>query len=165
MAFDAFLKISNIPGESTDERHSDWINILCFSHAINQPTGTAPNSSAARIAQRAEHQAFVVVKALDKSSPKLAAACCSGERISEVILALCQAGGKKTQFMEYKMTDVTVSSVCPKGDVHGKDSLPLEEVAFRYLKIEWAYTVIDSATGMPQGDVKSYWDLVIDSGG
>ena len=25
MAFDAFLKIDGIPGESTDDKHKDWI--------------------------------------------------------------------------------------------------------------------------------------------
>ena len=27
MAFDAFLKIDGIPGESSDEKHADWIEI------------------------------------------------------------------------------------------------------------------------------------------
>ena len=30
MAFDAFLKIDGIPGESTDDKHKDWIEILSF---------------------------------------------------------------------------------------------------------------------------------------
>ena len=28
MAFDAFLKVDGIPGESTDDKHKDWIEIL-----------------------------------------------------------------------------------------------------------------------------------------
>ncbi len=27
MAFDAFIKIGDIPGESTDDKHKDWIQI------------------------------------------------------------------------------------------------------------------------------------------
>jgi len=27
-AYDAFLKIDGIPGESTDDKHKDWIEIL-----------------------------------------------------------------------------------------------------------------------------------------
>ncbi|WP_353327541.1 type VI secretion system tube protein Hcp, partial [Chitiniphilus shinanonensis] len=27
MAFDAFIKIDGIPGESTDDKHKDWIEI------------------------------------------------------------------------------------------------------------------------------------------
>jgi bacteriocin-like protein len=31
-AYDAFLKIDGIPGESTDDKHKDWIEILSFNH-------------------------------------------------------------------------------------------------------------------------------------
>jgi type VI secretion system secreted protein Hcp len=165
MAFDAFLKIPTIPGESTDEKHIDWINILFFSHGVSQPAGGTLGNGGARPAQRAGHQEFAVVKALDKASPKLAVACCSGERISNIVLELCQAGGNKTKYMEYKMTDVTIASVCPKGATQGKETVPLEEVTFSYHKIEWAYTVVDHMTGMPKGEVKAYWDLVTDTGG
>ena len=27
MAFDAFIKIDGIPGESTDEKHKEWIEV------------------------------------------------------------------------------------------------------------------------------------------
>ena len=30
MAFDGFIKIDGIPGESTDDKHKDWIEILSF---------------------------------------------------------------------------------------------------------------------------------------
>ena len=32
-AYDAFLKIDGIPGESTDDKHKDWIEILSFNHS------------------------------------------------------------------------------------------------------------------------------------
>ena len=38
MAFDAFLKIDGIPGESTDSKHKDWIEVLSYSTGITQPT-------------------------------------------------------------------------------------------------------------------------------
>ena len=31
MAFDAFIKLDGIPGESSDDKHKDWIEILSFS--------------------------------------------------------------------------------------------------------------------------------------
>ena len=32
-AYDAFLKIDGIAGESTDDKHKDWIEILSFNHS------------------------------------------------------------------------------------------------------------------------------------
>ena len=42
MAFDAFIKIDGIPGESTDDKHKDWMEISTFSWGASQPaSGTA----------------------------------------------------------------------------------------------------------------------------
>ena len=35
MAFDAFLKIDGIPGESTDDKHKDWIEVLSFDFGMD----------------------------------------------------------------------------------------------------------------------------------
>ena len=158
MAFDAFLKISTIPGESTDDKHKDWIEILSYSHSLRQPNSGSVSAGGARSAERVDHADFTIVKALDKASPKLALSCCRGEHIPEVTLALCRATGDKAKYMEYKMSDVIVSSTRPGGAAKGGDSLPLEEVSFSYSKIEWTYTATDAA-GKSKGDVKANWDL------
>lgn len=31
MAFDVFIKIDGIPGESSDDKHKEWIEVLGFS--------------------------------------------------------------------------------------------------------------------------------------
>ena len=36
MAFDAFIKIDGIDGESTDEKHSDWIEVIKFGPGVKQ---------------------------------------------------------------------------------------------------------------------------------
>lgn len=165
MAFDAFLKISTVPGESTDEKHKDWIEVLSYSWGVSQPSAGARSSGGAASAERSNHQDFSIVKTIDKSSAKLVLACCKGEHIPEVKLELCRATGDKTKYMEYLMKDVLVGSVRPGGAAHGGEALPLEEVSFNYGKIELTYTETDHGTGKPKGDVKSHWDLKANTGG
>lgn len=165
MPFDAFLKISTIPGESTDDKHKDWIEILSFSHGLSQLSGGSHSSGGARTAQRTDHADFSIVKTLDKASPKLNLACCNGEHIPEVSVELCRANGDKQKYMVYKMYDVIVSSVRPGGSAKSGDALPLEEVSFNYGKIEWVYTTTDHKSGKAAGDVKAHWDLVGNKGG
>lgn len=164
MAFDAFLKIDGIPGESTDDKHKDWIEVLSYQHGISQPATASASSGGARSAERCNHQDFTIVKALDKASPKIALYCCNGTHIKEVKLELCRAAGDKQKYMEYKMTDVIISAVRPTGTAKGGETLPLEEVSFNYGKIEWIYTETDHATGKPKGDVKAQWDLIANKG-
>ena len=165
MAFDCFLKIEGVPGESTDDKHSDWIELLSFSHGVSQTSSGAASSGGGRSAERCDHQDFSVVKTLDKASPKLNLFCCNGKHISTVTVELCRAAEDKQKYMEYKMSDVIVTSVRPGGSAQGGEALPLEEVNFNYGKIEWTYTETDHKTGQPKGDVASNWDLTANKGG
>ena len=164
MAFDCFLQIDGIQGESTDDAHTDWIELLSYSHGVSQPGGGARSTAGAGAPGRCEHSDFSVVKALDKASPKLALFCCSGKHIDKVTIELCRATGDKQKYMEYAMENVVISSVRPGGSAQGGDSLPLEEVTFNYGKIEWVYTETDHATGKKKGDVKASWDLTTNKG-
>ena len=165
MPFDAFLQIEGVPGESTDENHSDWIEILSYSHGVSQPGSGSVSSGGARRAARSEHLDFSIVKALDKATPKLNLYCCDGTHVPEVKIELCQATGTKQKYMEYKMSDVLVSSVRPGGSSQGGDNLPLEEITFNYGKVEWTYTETDLMTGEPIGDISTHWDLRLNTGG
>jgi type VI secretion system secreted protein Hcp len=164
MAFDAFLKIEGIPGESTDDKHKDWIEILSYSHGLSQAASGSRSSGGSATAERCNHQDVSIVKTLDKASPKLALFCCNGSHIKEVIIELCRAGGDKQKYMEYKLSDVIISSVRPGGSAQGGETLPLEEVSFNYGKIEWTYTEMDKSSGKPKGNVKSNWDLKANKG-
>ncbi len=165
LGYDMFLEIDGVPGESTDDKHKEWIEILSFSHGVSQPGAGSLSTGGARTAERADHQDFSITKTLDKASPKLMLACNNGEHVGEVILVLRRAEGEKQQFMEYKLTDVIVSSVSVVGPAGEEILLPLEEVTFAYGRIEWTYTETDPVTGEPKGDIKAYWDLVANKGG
>ncbi len=93
MAFDCFLKIEEIPGESTDEGHKEWIELLSFSHGVSQTSSGAVSSGGSLSAERCDHQDFSIVKTLDKASPKLNIFCCNGKEVDKVSVELCRAGG------------------------------------------------------------------------
>lgn len=158
MAFDAFLKIDGVDGESSDDGHKNWIEILSFHHGVSQPASGSRSSGGAASSERANHQDFSVVKAVDKSSPLLFLHCCNGKHVKEVKLELCRAADKKTKYLEYKLSDVIVSSVRPGGSSQGSETLPLEEITFNYGKIEVLYTATDQKTGAAGGNVKAGWD-------
>jgi type VI secretion system secreted protein Hcp len=159
MAFDAFLKIDGIPGESTDDKHKDWIEILSYSMGVTQPTSGSASTGGGATSERAHFTDFSIVKALDKASPKIALACADGTHIKEATVELCRAGGDKVKYMEYKMANCIISSFRPGGSAHGGETLPLEEVSFNYGKIEWTYTQQKRADGSGGGQVAAGWNL------
>ena len=162
MAKDMYLKISTIPGQSRDEAHKDWIEILSFSHGLSQSGTGAVSSGGARTAERCDHQDFSIAKMLDKATPPLALACSNGEHIPEVKIEICRASTDKGVYMEYVLTDVIVSSVSYSGSDGG--GLPMENITFNYAKIKWTFTEYDDQ-GKKGGAIVKFWDLNSNVGG
>ena len=155
-AFDAFIKINGIEGEVAEFGHEGEILVESFSWGMSQ---TSAGHLGGGGAGKVNFNDFSIVKALDKASPKLALACASGQHITEVTLTLYRAGGETRQkYMEYKMTDVFITSVNQGGNANGDVDKPLENVSFSYGKVEWKYTQ-QRADGGPGGTTQTGWDL------
>jgi len=163
MAFNAFLKIKDIPGECTDEKHKDWIEILSFSHGVSQPASGSVSGTGGLSGGRADHADFTISKLLDKASPKLALFCCNGGHIGEVTVEICRATGEQSKFMEYKLTDTMIRNVSVSGSKGGEDR-PSEALSFAYSKIDWSYSDFDSK-GKQKTNVIHKWDLTANKGG
>jgi type VI secretion system secreted protein Hcp len=158
MAFDAFIKIDGVPGESTDDKHKDWIELIGYAHGISQPASSTVSTAGGATAGRVNMQDFSITKFLDKASPKLAELCCTGKHIKDVTIELCRAGGDKLKYMEIKMEEVIIASVGANGAPKG-ENFPTETVGFNFGKIKWTYTQQKRADGSGGGNVTGGWDL------
>ena len=136
MAFDAFLKINGVPGESTDDKHKDWIEVLSFNFGISR---VGEKERGRPRGGRADLSDFTIVHKVDKASPLLFEACCSGERLPEVMFTVSRAGKDSFDYLKIGMTDVLISGVQPAGSSGGND-IPLEQVNLNFQKIELEYT-------------------------
>ena len=145
-------------GESTDDKHTDWIEILDYNTGVSQTASASASSGGGVSAERADFQDFVITKALDKASPKLSVFCADGSHIPEITLELCRAGGDKMKYMEYKMTNVMITSVSCGGS-SSAETLPTEQVTFNFGKMQWTYTHQKRADGSGGGNVAAGWDL------
>ncbi len=163
MAFDAFMQIDGIEGDSTDAEHSGWIEVQSFHHSISQPVGGSRSSGGAATAGRVEHQDFTVTKELDKATVLLYLQCCKGTHIPSVQIELCRAGDNPKPFMRYKLSHVLISNISPSGVPGSK--MPSENVSFNYGKIEWEYLQTDPRSADDSGSTPAYWDTVQNKGG
>jgi type VI secretion system secreted protein Hcp len=155
MAFNAFLKIDGIEGESTDSKHKDWIEVLALGWGVDNPQ-TGAFTAGGGGSSRASFHDLAITKATDKASPKLMLACASGQHLKQVVLEVCRTGKGKQPFLQYTLTDALVTSLRLSGD-QGK-ARPLEDVGFTYAKIECKYTRLDS-TGKPVETIDAGWDI------
>lgn len=148
-ANDIFLKITGIDGESTDDRHPAWIEVLSFSMGMSH------------IWSGGSDQLFmediVLVKIVDKASPKLMEKCATSELISSVVIDFSFSTGDKVTYYKYELEDVLVSSFYCSGD--SNDYKPTETVTLSFEWIKVTYTEFDITTGSPKGNVEFTWDL------
>ena len=156
--FDAFLKVDGLEGESSDAKHKGEFEVLSFNWGVSQAITGTTSSSGTFTGQRVDMSPLVIVKQFDKGSPKAAQACAAGDHFASAVLTLCRAGGDKQPYMEYKMSDVLISSVQVGGAGQGEGGVPTESWSLHYAKIEMAYTQI-SIQGKPAGKVAAGWDL------
>ena len=119
-----YMKIADVKGESRDARHQDWIEIESYSPRLNLPSQGTPRT-------RSTPGQITVVKQTDKSSPNLLRYASTGKHIPTAVLECRKAGGDKQEYLQYKLIDVRVSSVEPRG--------VMEEVSFTYGKVQWRY--------------------------
>ncbi|MCP3928521.1 MAG: type VI secretion system tube protein Hcp [Bacteroidetes bacterium] len=154
MAFDGFIKIDGIDGESTDDKHAEWIEILSCDVKVSQKVSDTVSSAGGASAERADFSDFSFVKQVDSASPRLVLACADGTHIDKIVIEFCRAGTDKIKFMEYKLSNCIISEV----SMVAQGDFPVEKVNINYGKIEWSYTQQKRAGGGAAGNVAGGWD-------
>jgi type VI secretion system secreted protein Hcp len=157
MAIDVYLQIDGIKGESTDDRHKDWIECKSVSFGVEQPKSATASTGGGHTAERCEHQDIVFSKLADLSSPILLQTCSAGRTIPKARIEFMRADaqGERVKYFEIEIENVLIGAVSPS--VHEGDILT-EEVALKFSKIKWRYTQ-QKITGGAGGNTSGGWDL------
>ncbi len=164
---DGFCKIDGVDGPSTAKGHEGWLEILRFEHQLSQAT-TARSASGAGPTERVNIADFKILKALDKTSPKLYLLCCKGEVIPTVTVELARAVGNQETYMQWVFSDVVISGVSPQGggststDSDEGEAFPTEYVTFNASAVDWSYTPFKK-DGSKDAAIMSGWDLTLNA--
>jgi type VI secretion system secreted protein Hcp len=157
MAIDVYLQIDGIKGESTDDRHKDWIECKSVSWGVEQPRSATSSTGGGHTAERCEHRDIVITKLADLASPILLQTCAAGRTIPKAKLEFMRADaqGERVKYFEIELDNVLIGAVSPA--VNEGDILT-EEVGFKFSKVRWKYTQQRIAGGIG-GNTSGGWDL------
>ena len=102
MAYDAFLKLDGMDGESTDDKYKGWVEVQSFSMGITHLTtiGSATGGAGSGRTTVGELQ---IQKVVDKSSAVLFQKCATGEHFAKGKLVARKAGGTQMEYLIYSM--------------------------------------------------------------
>ena len=157
MAFEGYLKIDGIPGECTDDKHKDWIEILSYQMGLGQASSASHSTAGGSAAGKVRFEDMTFTHFLDKASPKLFEACAKGTHIKDATLELCRAGGDKFKYLEIKLENVLVSSLSSTRDPSGDFDFPIETIVLNYGKMKMTYYK-QGEKGAGAGQVAFGWD-------
>lgn len=146
-AFDYFLKIDGVLGESTDAAHKGEIDVEAWSWGETRQSGGAG---------RVTMSDFSFTITLSKASPKLFLACAEGDHIKGAWLTARRAAGKDADyFLKWTFSDLLVSSY-ETGAATGQ--APRDQISLNFSKIEVEYKE-QKADGSFGAGFKAGWDV------
>jgi len=152
---DYFLKITNVKGESTDEKHKGEIELESWS--FGGTNAASFSSGGGGGAGKVSLQDFHFVMKTDMASVKLFVAMSTGEHLPSAVLTCRKAGKDQQEFLIITLTDTMVSSYQTGGSA-GASIIPSEQVSLGYSKIEVKYKE-QKPDGSLGGEVVGGWDL------
>ena len=143
MASDTFARIGDIKGESADSKHKDEIEVLSFSWNIKQ-TIVTDGGGGGGSAGKVQHSDFTIAKHVDKASPLLMMAVCTGQHFPDAMFTVAEPqgggggqafrGGKaQLEYLKIKFTDVLITSFQNGG---GGTDQPMDQVSLNYSKVD-----------------------------
>lgn len=157
MAWDAYMTMEGVSGESQREGHEGEIEVISFSFGASNPssigigggggTGTTSLSS------------FNFMKKTDGASAEIFQHCCTGEHFPTAVMTLYKSGGAAgaLPYLEYAFEEVYIDNIQWSGS-DGGDNVPMESVSFSFGKVEITYTE-QNPDGTAGGDHVGTWDV------
>jgi len=138
MAINMFLQLDGIKGESTDEKHKEWIEILSWNTSWEQPIAQAKAATGPSV-EKCKHEPIVVAKIMDKASPLILKHIWGGKIIKEGKIECYRADNDAAPFLYLTITMqfIIISTFSMSG---AEGDMPQEEVGLScgYTKYEYA---------------------------
>ena len=157
MAIDVYLQIEGIKGESSDDKHKEWIECSSVHWGISQPKSATASTGGGHTAERAELQDILFSKMADISTPILLQTCAAGKTIPKAKFEFLRADGQgdRIKYFEIELENVLIGTICP--GINGGDILS-ENVSLKFSKVKWKYTQ-QKIGGGAGGNTAGGWDL------
>jgi len=131
LADDIFLRITGLPGESTDSKHKDDIDVVSFAQSVDERNCARLN----------------IVKHVDTASPGLADAVANGKPLNAATLVVRRSGAKdQTEYYKLTLTSLAVTGV---DQAFSREGSAMEEVTLspRFLTVSYVPQKADGSLG------------------
>jgi type VI secretion system secreted protein Hcp len=151
-AAEMYMWIDGIPGSSTEESHTNWIECAAFSQMLYEPSSNGIECINVR-----------VEKTMDRTSPYLRERLCNQTVISNIVFEFVRSVAGKPHYYKLVFSNAVIRYIENRNDFYCGSTQ--EFVRFSYEIVQWTYTAEGSSpepttyadvdmqrSGMAQGD-------------
>ena len=147
-----FAKYDGVDGESKDQNHDKWVDVLSIDWGAHKPGGGMTGQSRRRGAAVVDDLTLTIE--YEKASPKLQEKCLKGEVIPKLeIEQTASYGGARATYLKFELKNVMVTSF--QVNASGNDQTPPTVVlSNNFEEIKVTYTEFDDE-GASKGNVET----------
>lgn len=135
MAVDYFLKLDGIDGESVDDKHKSWIQLLSWSWGGSQTSSVSGTGGSG--AGKASLQDLAITTHFDKATPKLYKSMLLGTHTPNGHIECVKAGADGKPYLKIDLKEMFVSSLQTGGS--SGEEIPIVSITFTYNEIKVDY--------------------------
>jgi type VI secretion system secreted protein Hcp len=154
MSSKIFLKIGDIKGESTDDKHKEQIEVLSWSWGVTNATTVGPGGGSA--VGKPSFSDLNFTHRYDRAAPLLWRACAVGQHFTEATLVGTKQGKGPQDYLIVKMSDVVVTSAAASDSSAGGEAM--EAVGVKFAKVDVEYKP-QKADGSLDAGVRFKYDI------
>lgn len=153
MAYESFLRIDGVLGDSVVAENAGWIELETFGWGVSMSSTHAATGGGSG---RPTFTDVTITKRMDRASVPLMVACASGEHFPTATIQLNRSGEQSTRLVEYRLADLRITSYHTTSDAGGQT--PLETVSFTFSQLVAQYYAV-AADGSVAEAIAGGWDL------
>lgn len=157
MAIDCFLRLdNNIKGESQDDKHKEWIDVLSWNWGMTQSGTTHAGMGGG--GGKVDVQDITLTKYVDAATHDLVKRCCSGEHIKSGELVVRKSGGvAPVDYLRIRFEEVMITSYMTGGVKDGLDRVQ-ETLTLNFRRFQTVYT-LQGADGTAGPESIAGWEI------
>ena len=149
----AFVKYEGIDGESKDENHQNWIDVLSIDWGVHKPGGGVAGPTRRRGDALVEDLNLIIE--YEKASPKLLEKCVKGAVIPKLEIEITATyGGARATYLKYELENVIISSYQMNASGNDEAGPPTVLISNNFKEIKVTYSEFDDE-GSNQGNVET----------
>ena len=156
---DYFLQLDQIPGDSVDDAHPDWIDVMSFSWGASNSSSV---SGSGWSASKPSITAISLMSEVGSASPLLFLRTMNGKHVATGVLQGMTTGETRRKFLEIEMKDVAVTGYQSSANEGGGPTIDSFTLAFAIIK----YSIfLQSDTGGVVETISATWNVRTSTGG